>query len=66
MAVEELGVRKDSSPDDGLGSGHYIGGGEATEEKATARLPLLKPEKPQLLGIQILLLRASGPDKCRR
>ena len=66
MAVEKLGVWEDPSPDDGPGPGHHIRGGEATEEEAFAWLPLHQPEKPQLLGLQILLLWATGAHKCYR
>ena len=66
VAVEELGVGENTSPDDGPRPGNYIRSGEKTKEEAPVRLPLLKPEESQLLGIQILLLRAARPDKCRR
>ena len=57
--MEELGGGQDPGPDDGPGPGHHLGGGEAAEEEAAARLPLLKPQEPQLLGVQILLLRVA-------
>ena len=56
MAVEKLGVRQNQRPENGPRPGHHLRSGEATEEKATVRLSLLKPEEPQLLGIPILLL----------
>ena len=59
--MEELGSGQDPGADDGPRSGHHLGGGEATEEEAAARLPLLQPQEPQLLGVQILLLRVARP-----
>ena len=56
MAVEKLGVRENQRPENGPRPGHHLRSGEATEEKATVRLSLLKPEEPQLLGLPILLL----------
>ena len=57
--MEELGGRKDPGTDHGPGLGHHLGGGETAEEEAPSGLLVHQPEKPQLLGLQILLLRVS-------
>ncbi len=59
MAVEELGSWKGSSPHHGPRFGHHLGGREATEKETVVGLPLRQSEESQLLGLQILLLRAS-------
>ena len=51
MAVEKLGVWQNQCTKDGPRPGHNFRGRKETEEKAATRLPLLKPEKSQLLGI---------------
>ena len=66
VAVEELGGGQDPGPDDGPRSGHHLRGGEAAEEEAPARLSLLESQESQLLGLQILLLRAAGSAECDR
>lgn len=66
LAVEELGGRQDPGADDGPGPGDPVRGGEAPEEEAPRRLPLLQPQEPQLLDVQILLLRAARFAQCRR
>lgn len=51
MAVEKLGVWQNQCTKDGPRPGHHFRGRKTTEEKAATRLPLLEPEKSQLLGI---------------
>ena len=63
MAVEELGVGQDLGLEDGSGPGHFDGGRAEAEEEAPARLPALQSQEPQLLGLQILLLRVSRPTQ---
>ena len=64
MVVEELGGREDLSAQDGPRPGHHHGVREEAEEEAADRLSVRKPEEPQLLGVQIFLLRVPGPDQC--
>ena len=59
MVVEELGGRKDNRPHDGPRHRGRVGGGEEAEEEASARLSLRQPQEPQLVGLPILLLRAT-------
>ena len=59
MVVEELGGRQDHRPDDGPGHRGGVRGGEEAEEEAPPRLLVRQPQKPQLVGLQILLLRAA-------
>jgi len=56
MVVEELGGRQDRSLEDGLGLGDHLGGRKKAKEETAPRLLVHKPEEPQLLGLQILLL----------
>ena len=66
MAVEKLGGWQDTCPHDGLGHRSGPGCGEKAKEKASFRLPSRKPETSQLVGLQIFLLRISGPcQHCR-
>ena len=53
-------------PDHGPGPRHHLREREEAEEEADPGLHLLQPQAPQLLGIQILLLRVSRSDKCCR
>ena len=57
MAVEKLGGWEDHCAHDGLGHWGRVRGGEEAEEEASAGLPVRQPEEPQLVGLQILLLR---------
>ncbi len=66
MAVEELGGGQDRGADDGPRRGRHLRGGEEAEEEAAARLPLRQPQEPQLVGLQILLLRAASSAKHHR
>ena len=66
MVVEELGGWQSVGFKNGFKPGHHIRCGEETEEKTSHRLPVLQPQTPQLLGLQIFLLRISCPDQCRR
>ena len=56
MAVEELGGWQGVGLENGLKPGHHIRCGEEAEEKTSHRLPVLQPQTPQLLGLQIFLL----------
>ena len=56
MAVEELGGRQSVGLKNGFKPGDHIRRGEETEEKTSHRLPVLQPQTPQLLGLQIFLL----------
>ena len=57
VAVEELGGGQDPGTEDGSRPGDHHGGREEAKEEAAAGLSPLKSEEPQLLGLQILLLR---------
>ena len=57
MVVEELGGRQDYGPHDGPRHRRRLRGGEEAEEEALARLLVRQSEEPQLVGLQILLLR---------
>ena len=63
VAVEKLGGGQDRRPHDGPRPGDHLRGGEEAEEEAPRRLPLLQLEEPQLLDVQILLLRAPLPSQ---
>ena len=52
--------------DNGSGPGNHLGEREETEEEADPGLPLRQPQAPQLLGRQILLLRAPRLNQCSR
>lgn len=60
MAVETLGRRQNSGAYDGPGRGHLHGRGEEAEEKDSARLPVGEPTVPQLVDLQVLLMRNDG------
>ena len=64
MVVKELGGRKGVRTQDGPQPRHHIRRGKETEKEAFDRLSLLQPQTPQLLGVQILLLRIPGAAKC--
>ena len=66
MAVEKLGGGKDLGAQDGSRPGHHHGVWEEAEEEAADRLSLRKPEEPQLLGLQIFLLRVPRDPQCCR
>ena len=57
MVVEELGGRQDYGPHDGPRHRCRVGGREEAKEETASRLPLRQSEEPQLVGLQILLLR---------
>ena len=59
--MEELGGGQDIGLEDGSGLGDPVGGGEETEEETFVGLPALKSQEPQLLGLQIFLLRIPSP-----
>ena len=66
MVVEELGSRKDLGAQDGPWPGHHHRVGEEAEEEAVDRLSLRQPQEPQLLGVQIFLLRVPRDPQCCR
>lgn len=57
VVMEELGGRKDHGSYDGPRHRGRVRSGEEAEEETLIRLPLRQFEKPQLVGIQIFLLR---------
>jgi len=65
MAVETLGRRKNPGVDDGLGRSHLHGCREEAEEKDSARLPVGEPAVPQLVDLQVLLMRNDGASERR-
>ena len=56
--MEELGGRQNYCLDDGPRYWGRLRGGKEAEEKTPAGLLVRQPEEPQLVGLQILLLRA--------
>ena len=66
LAVEELGGGQDLGAEDGPRPGHHHRVREEAEEEAADRLSVRKPEEPQLLGVQIFLLRVSRDSQCCR
>jgi hypothetical protein len=57
LAVEELGGWQDPRAHDGPRHWRRAGRREEAEEEAAAGLPRGQPQAPQLVGVQILLLR---------
>lgn len=66
MAVEGLGGREDSRPDDGPRHRSLLRGREETEEENASRLSVGKSSLPQLVGLQILSLRGASLGERRR
>ena len=64
VVVEKLGSRQNPSANDGFRPWHHIRGRKAIEKETVVGLPLRKLEKPQLLGLQILFLWATGIVQC--
>ena len=62
MAMEDVGKRKDSSAQNGLGCRSNNGGGQTTEDGNDGRLSGEEQGVSQLLGLEILLLRAFSPS----
>ncbi len=58
MVVEKLGGGQNHRPDDGPRYRRGLRGREETKEEAPARLFVRQFEKPQLVGVPLLLLRA--------
>ena len=56
VVVEELGGGQGVRPADGSQPRHHLRRGEEAEKEVVDRLPLLQPQAPQLLGVQILFL----------
>ena len=56
MVVEELGSWQSVGLKNGFKPGDHIRCREETEEETSHRLPVLQPQTPQLLGLQIFLL----------
>lgn len=66
MALEGLGGRQDSRSYDGPRHWTLFRGGEEAEEEDAVGLSLGESSLPQLVGVQILPLRASCPAQCNR
>jgi len=65
MAVETLGRWQNPGAHDGPGRGHLHGRREEAEEKNSARLPVGEPAVPQLVDLQVLLVRNDGAHERR-
>ena len=66
VALEKLGGWQDIGPQNGSRSGDHLGGWKETKEEITSWLPVCKSKKPQLLGLQIFLLRVPCIAQCPR
>ena len=64
MVVEKLGSRKNPGSHDGSRPRHHIRGRETLQKEVVIGLPLRKPKKPQLLGLQILFLWITVIGQC--
>lgn len=63
MVVEILGRWQNTRPDDGPGRRSVFGNRKKTEKKTHHRLSVGESALPQLVGLQILFLRTSGPHQ---
>lgn len=66
MALEGLGGRQDSRSYDGPRHWSLFRSGEKAEEEDAVGLSLGESSLSQLVGVQILPLRASCPAQCNR
>ena len=64
MVVEKLGSRENPGSHDGSRPRHHIRGRETLQKEVVIGLPLRKPKKSQLLGLQILFLWITVIGQC--